>query len=112
MTSVAQDLDQAKAFYSSIYPYEIADCSFAGIPFFSILKDGNALVCVFQSGPDNPITGTVPVLRVDSVAGYLPTLHSIGATVLIDNSVCPATNTRFALCADKEGNQFIVKEAA
>ncbi len=111
MASVSSDLKSAKEFYQRLYPFPAQDHSFAGIPFFSIYKDGNTIVSVFEKSPANPITGTIPVLRVDSVAGALVGLEEAGVKVLIPASICPCTNTHFALCTDPEGNQFIVKEA-
>jgi predicted enzyme related to lactoylglutathione lyase len=111
IATVAADLQAARAFYTKLYPYEVREDSFAGIPFFSVLKGGNTLVTVFERSPGNPIQGTVPVLKVDSVSDYLHQLQSLGASVIIPESVCPCTQTGFALCADREGNQFIVKEA-
>lgn len=111
IATVANELTAARDFYTRIYPYEVAESEFAGIPFFSILKDGIALVSVFQRTPNNPIAGTVPVLKVDHVGETLAGFESLGARVLIGESLCPCTQTNFALCADREGNQFIVKEA-
>jgi predicted enzyme related to lactoylglutathione lyase len=95
MASVSSDLKSAKEFYQRLYPFP---------------ADGNTIVSVFEKSPGNPITGMIPVLRVDSVAGALVGLEEAGVKVLIPASICPCTNTHFALCTDPEGNQFIVKE--
>lgn len=111
IATIASDLAAAREFYTSLYPYPAsAEFQFAGIPFFSILKDGGALVTVFQRMEGNPIHGTVPVLRVPAVGEYLRVLHGLGATVIIPESVCPCSLQTFALCADREGNQFIIIE--
>lgn len=112
LASIASDLNAAKDFYTKLYPYPVEDNSFAGIRFFSIMKGGDALISVFERTEGNPITGTLAVLRVDSVHQSLPGLQQLGVDVIIPPSFCPCTQTHFALCADKEGNQFIIKEAA
>lgn len=110
IATVAQDMNAARAFYTALYPYEVKEDVFAGIKFFSIMKNGSTLVSVFERSEANPISGTIPVLKVDSVSAYLTRLKDMGASVLIGESVCPCTDTKFSLCADREGNQFIVKE--
>ena len=110
ITTVAKDLNAAKEFYLAMYPYKVIESVFAGIKYFSIMKDGITLVNVFQRSPENPIIGSVPILKVDSVSEHIALLQSLGGRVIIPESVCPCTNTSFALCADKEGNQFIFKE--
>jgi predicted enzyme related to lactoylglutathione lyase len=74
------------------------------------MKDGVTLVAAFERSASNPISGTIPILKVDSVGEYVEILQSIGGKVLIPESTCPCTTTSFALCTDKEGNQFIIKE--
>ncbi len=110
IATVAQDMKAARDFYTALYPYEVKEDVFSGIKFFSIMKNGSTLVSVFERSSSNPISGTIPVLKVDSVADYLTRLESMGAKVIIGESVCPCTQTNFSLCADREGNQFIVKE--
>jgi hypothetical protein len=67
-------------------------------------------VTVFQRSSDNPITGTIPVLKVESVPAYATFLQGLQGKVIIPESTCPCTMTSFALCTDTEGNQFIIKE--
>ena len=110
LATVSNDLAASKRFYTAMYPYEIRDDVFAGIKFFSILKDNATLVTVFERSKENPITGSVPILKVGSVAEQLELLRSLGGNVIIPETTCPCTQTSFALCADTEGNQFIVKE--
>ena len=65
---------------------------------------------VFQRSEQNPIRGTIPILKVDSVDEQLRLISKLGGKVIIPASTCPCTNTSFALCADDDGNQFIIKE--
>jgi predicted enzyme related to lactoylglutathione lyase len=110
MATIANDLEAARAFYTTLYPYAVSEGLFAGIRYLSIVKDGVTLVNVFQRSAENPITGTIPILKVDSVAECIQLLQSLGGNVIIPESTCPCTMTSFALCADLEGNQFIIKE--
>jgi predicted enzyme related to lactoylglutathione lyase len=111
MATIANDLDVARAFYTTLYPYEVMEGVFAGMKYFSVVKDGVTLVNVFQRSTVNPITGTIPILKVDSVAECIRLLQSLGGTVIIPESTCPCTMSSFALCSDREGNQFIIKES-
>lgn len=111
IATVAINLAAAKEFYTQMYPYRIEEGMFGPIKYFSILKDGITLVSVFQRSDQNPIQGTIPILRVESVPEYARVIEDIGGKVIIPESVCPCTNASFALCADHEGNQFIIKEA-
>ncbi len=108
--TVATDMEAARSFYTRLYPHPVTDGNFAGIPLFSIIKDGVALVSVFQRTPGTPLVGTTPVLKVDHVGHALEGFAPLGVKVLVGESLCPCTQTHFALCADAEGNQFIVKE--
>ncbi len=112
MATIAQDLNAAKAFYEGIYPFPVKEGVFAGIKFFSIMKEGNTIVSVFEKTTGNPIAGTVPVLKVDSVNAAVGQFEALGGKVIIGTSLCPCTQSNFALCADREGNQLIFKEAA
>ena len=110
LATVSDNLPEAMRFYTAMYPYEIKEEVFAGIKFFSILKDSATIVTVFERTENNPIHGTIPILKVDSVARQLELLRSLGGNVIIPETTCPCTDTSFALCADTEGNQFILKE--
>jgi predicted enzyme related to lactoylglutathione lyase len=112
MATISNDMAAARQFYTGLYAYPMVDGEFAGIPYFSLLKGANTMVTVFEKTAQNPIKGTIPVLKVDSVPESLTKLRSMGVEAVIDTSICPCTQTNFALCADPEGNQFIIKEAA
>jgi predicted enzyme related to lactoylglutathione lyase len=110
IATITNDLNVAREFYATLYPYEVSERVFAGIRYLSIMKDGVTLVAAFERSAANPITGTIPILKVDSVGEYIGLLQSLGGSVIIPGSTCPCTTTSFALCTDKEGNQFIIKE--
>jgi len=110
IATVSDDLKSARQFYTKLYPYPVTEGVFAGINYLSIMKDGITLVNIFQKSAQNPIKGMIPILKVESVAEYMKTVEGLGGTVIIPESLCPCTNTSFALCADAESNQFIIKE--
>jgi predicted enzyme related to lactoylglutathione lyase len=110
MATVSSDLSAARQFYTSLYPYEVNEGVFGGIRFLSILKDQATIAVMFERSAQNPIQGSVPILKVDSVAEYCAVVERLGGRVQIPQSLCPCTETNFALCADREGNQFILKE--
>jgi predicted enzyme related to lactoylglutathione lyase len=112
IATISGDLAAARKFYGALYAYPMVDGEFGGIPYFSLLKGPNTMVTVFEKSAGNPIQGTIPVLKVDSVPQTLERLQSLGVRAVINASICPSTQTNFALCADPEGNQFIIKEAA
>lgn len=110
IATVANDLEAAREFYTKLYPYTVTEGVFSGINYLAIMKDGITLVNVFQKLDQNPISGMIPILKVESVADYMKTVEELGGTVIIPESLCPCTNASFALCADAEGNQFMIKE--
>jgi predicted enzyme related to lactoylglutathione lyase len=110
IATAADDLEAAKEFYTSLYPYPVTEGVFADIRYLSIMKDGVCLVNVFERSEHNPIRSTIPILKVDSVEEHLRLISSLGGKVIIPESTCPCTNTSFAICADDEGNQFMIKE--
>ena len=110
IATAANDLQAAREFYTRLYPYPVTEGVFAGIKYLSIMKDGVTLVNVFERSEQNPIRSTIPILKVDSVEEHLRLISSLGGKVIIPGSICPCTKTSFALCADDEGNQFIIKE--
>jgi len=109
--AVSQDLTAARQFYERLYPYKAIEGIFAGIKYISIMKDGVTLVNVFEKSAANPIHGTIPILKVDSVKQSLEALEALGGSVVIPETTCPCTDTSFAVCADPGGNQFMFKEA-
>ena len=110
IATVAADLDAARRFYTSMFPFPVIEGVFAGIKYFSIMKGGVTLVNVFERSEANPITGMIPILKVNSVPDYLAFLRDLGGNTIIPQSICPCTNTNFAMCQDREGNQFLIKE--
>ena len=110
IATVANDLHAAREFYTRLYPYPVTEGVFADIKYLSIMKDGVTLVNVFQRSEHNPIRSMIPILKVDSVEEHLRLISTLGGKVVIPESICPCTNSKFALCADDEGNQFIIKE--
>ncbi len=111
IATATNDLQAAKEFYTRLYPYPVTEGVFANIKYLSIMKDGVTLVNVSQRSEHNPIRSTIPILKVDSVEDHLRLISGLGGKVIIPPSVCPCTHTSFALCADHEGNQFLIKEA-
>ena len=107
---VAEDLAAAKEFYERFYPYQAMEGVFGGTRFLSIVKDGEALVNVFEKSDANPIRDAIPILKVDSVRESVKTLELSGGSVVIPQATCPCTAANFALCADPGGNQLIFKE--
>ena len=112
IAALSSDIEAAKRFYTTIYPYEVVDGVFAGIKYLSIMKDGEVLVNVFERSDRNPMTGMIPMLKVDSVPNEIKRIESIGGKTVIPTALCPCTNRKFAVCEDAEGNQFMVKEGS
>ena len=74
------------------------------------MRDGETLVNIFRKGEGNPLAAVFPTLKVDSVAAYAEKIAALGGGVVIPTSLCPCTETPFAVCVDTAGNQFIIKE--
>jgi predicted enzyme related to lactoylglutathione lyase len=108
--TVADDLQVAKEFYGRFYPYDVVEGVFGGIRYFSIMKDGVTLVNVFEKSEKNPLRGTLPILKVDSVRQSVTLLKAIGGSLVMSEAICPCTSASFAVCADPGGNQFMFKE--
>ena len=112
IAAFSANLDEAKQFYTKMYPYEVVDGVFADIKYLSIMKDGEILVIAFERSDRNPMVGMIPMLKVDSVPDEIKRIESIGGKTVIPTALCPCTNANFAICEDAEGNQFMVKEGA
>jgi predicted enzyme related to lactoylglutathione lyase len=111
MTVTVDDLDAARRFYTRLYPHDrVLEGVFAGINYLSIMRDGETLVNITQKGPANPMAPVFPTLKVDSVDAYLEKIQDLGGGVVIPASICPCTETPFAVCVDATGNQFMIKE--
>lgn len=111
MNVCVEDLDTARRFYANLYQHDqITEGTFAGIPYLSIMRDGETLVNISQKGDGNPLTDIFPTLKVDSVVEYIRKVEALGGDVLIPESECPCTGSPFAVCRDASGNQFMIKQ--
>lgn len=105
------DMDAARRFYTNLYQHdEVTEGVFAGIPYLSIMRNGETLVNISQQGEGNPLASIFPTLKVDSVASYIEKIESLGGSVLIPESTCPCTGSPFAVCIDANGNQIMIKQ--
>lgn len=105
------DMDAARHFYTNLYEHdEVTEGIFAGIPYLSIMRNGETLVNISQQGEGNPLASMFPTLKVDSVASYIKRIESFGGSVLIPESTCPCTGSPFAVCIDANGSQFMIKQ--
>ena len=105
------DLKATAAFYGEIYPHDkVLEGEFAGIPFISVMRNGEVLACAFQKAEGNPLADSFPTIKVESVAVYQETVKKLGGNVLIPENNCPCTNMPFAICQDINGNQFMIKQ--
>lgn len=105
------DLTSAKRFYQDLYDHDhVTEGVFAGIPYIGIMRDGETVVNIFQRGETNPLAPSLPTVKVDSVAVYEEKVRELGGTVLISSATCPCTGAQFAVCTDRAGNQFMIKE--
>lgn len=111
MSVTVDDIETTSRFYQALYAHDqVAEGVFAGIPYISIMREGETLVNIFQKGPGNPLADIFPTLKVDSVAAYARKVGELGGAVLIPECACPCTGAAFAVCTDANGNQFIIKE--
>jgi predicted enzyme related to lactoylglutathione lyase len=111
MSVTVKDLDSAKNFYTRLYHHDgVKGGVFAGIRYLSLMRDGETCVNIFEAGADNPLQDVFPTLKVDSVPGYVEKIQSIGGKVVVPPSTCPCTETAFAIVADDQGNQLMLKE--
>ena len=113
VTVSAESLEHAREFYTKMYPdyVSITEGIFGTIKYFSLIgKDGEVLVNVLRKQADNPIYGAIPMLKVDSVSDWIAKFGAMGGKVLIPQVVCPCTQTYFAVVADSQGNQMLLKE--
>ena len=113
VTVSAESLESARKFYTDMYPdyVSITEGVFGTIKYFSLIgKDGEVIVNVLQKQADNPIHGAIPMLKVESVAEWIAKVEAMGGTVVIPQTVCPCTQTYFAVMTDPQGNQMMFKE--
>lgn len=106
-----EDMNTARRFYANLYEHdEVTEGVFAGIPYLSIMRNGETLVNIFQQGENNPLASMAPTLKVDSVANYIEKVESLGGSVVLPESTCPCTGAPFAVCIDANGSQFMIKQ--
>lgn len=106
------DMETARRFYTNLYEHdEVTEGVFAGIPYLSIMRNGETLVNISQQGENNPLASMFPTLKVDSVASYIEKVEALGGSVLLPESTCPCTGAPFAVCIDANGSQFMIKQA-
>lgn len=111
MSVNADDIEATGQFYASFYPHDkIFRSTFAGIPYVSIMRDGETLVNVFQKGPNNPLSDSLATIKVDSVPAFEEKIKASGGSVLLSSGICPCTDAPFAVCVDLNGNQFMIKQ--
>lgn len=111
MSVNADDIEATGQFYASFYPHDkIFRSTFAGIPYVSIMRDGETLVNVFQKGPNNPLSDSLATIKVDSVPAFEEKVKASGGSVLLSSGICPCTDAPFAVCVDLNGNQFMIKQ--
>lgn len=111
MSVTVEDMDATRRFYTDLYPHDhVSNGVFAGINYINIMRDGETVVNIFQKSNGNPLANIFPTLKVDSVAAYEERIKQLGGTVLIPSNICPCTGTPFAVCADVNGNQFMIKQ--
>jgi predicted enzyme related to lactoylglutathione lyase len=111
MNFTVADLKATAAFYGEIYaPDNLLEGAFAGIPYISVMRNGEVLACAFQKGEGNPLADSFPTIKVESVAAYQEKVKALGGNVLIPEHSCPCTHMPFAICQDINGNQFMIKQ--
>lgn len=111
MSVNAEDIEATGQFYGSFYPHDtVFRSSFAGIPYVSLMRDGETLINIFQKGPNNPLADSLATIKVDSVPAFEERVKASGGTVLLSSGICPCTDAPFAVCVDPNGNQFMIKQ--
>ena len=113
VTVSTDNLEGAREFYTNMYPdYEsMTEGIFGTIKYFSLMgKDWRgARQCPTEAGGQSD-QGAIPMLKVDSVSDWIAKFGAMGGKVLIPQVVCPCTQTYFAVVADSQGNQMLLKE--
>jgi len=111
MSVNAADIEATGQFYQSFYTHDkVFRSTFAGIPYISLMRNGETLVNIFQKGPNNPLSDSLATIKVESVAAYEEKIKAVGGSVLLSSGICPCTDAPFAVCVDPSGNQFMIKE--
>ena len=107
----AADIEATSQFYQSFYPHDtVFRSTFAGIPYVSLMRDGETLINIFQKGPNNPLSDSLATIKVDSVPAFEEKIKASGGSVLLSSGICPCTDAPFAVCVDPNGNQFMIKQ--
>ena len=111
MSVTVADINTTSKFYQDLYAHDhVTNGVFAGINYIAIMREGETLVNIFEKGENNPLAPIFPTLKVDSVAGYAEKVKALGGDILIPASLCPCTDSPFAICLDRDGNQFMIKQ--
>lgn len=111
MSVNAADIEATSQFYQSFYPHDkVFRSTFAGIPYVSLMRDGETLINIFQKGPNNPLADSLATIKVDSVPAFEEKIKASGGSVLLSSGICPCTEAPFAVCVDPNGNQFMIKQ--
>ena len=111
MLVTVDDMEAARKFYTDLYPHdEVKSGTFAGIDYFSIMRDGETVVNIFKKGADNPMKEMMPILKVDSVPEFQEKINELGGKTVISPNHCPCTETAFAICEDMNGSQIMIKQ--
>ncbi len=111
MSVNAENIEAAGQFYASFYTHDkVFRSTFAGIPYISLMRDGETLINIFQKGPNNPLADSLATIKVESVPAYEEKVKASGGSVLLSSGICPCTDAPFAVCVDPNGNQFMIKE--
>ena len=111
MAVTVDDIDEALRFYTLLCPHDQVNRGvYAGIPFCSIMRDGETMVNIFLRVPGNPLRDVVPMLMVDSVSSYLDTVVKLGGDIVLSEAICPCTSTPFAVVTDSAGMQLLIKQ--
>ncbi|MFZ4663381.1 MAG: VOC family protein [Caldilineaceae bacterium] len=111
MSVNAVDIEAIGQFYASFYPHDkVFRSTFAGIPYISLMRDGETLVNIFQKGPNNSLSDSLATIKVDSVPAFEAQIKASGGSVLLSSGTCPCTDAAFSVCVDPSGNQFMIKE--
>ena len=111
MLVTVEDMEAARQFYTNLYPHdEVKSGVFAGIDYFSIMRDGETLVNIFKKCAENPMSDMMPILKVDSVPEFEMKIKELGGGTVVAQNHCPCTETAFAVCEDMNGYQFMIKQ--
>jgi predicted enzyme related to lactoylglutathione lyase len=106
------DMTAAHRFYADLCPHDaVMEGVFAGIPYLTLLRGGEPLVTIFQTGADHRLAGIMPTLSVASVAACEEQVRELGGTILITPRTWHSAGVPVAICRDHCGNPFMIMQA-